>query len=263
MNPELDAELIAEVCRLAITATPFASEISTRAIFCAVDETGVTVVIASPIGRTAAAKALRQHGYRLDDIPADDPASGIAVRIAGWSREGLTARRDALTSVITGMESALPVTIEAAAHRYAYLQGRIDSKAATYGMADALRANVARRVAQRVGPLQRRRPTGITVPDDLRSLLTEIDRLTAHSARLLAEHWHVAVRTADRLDQLHHRQPPEQARERAVAELCGEITQGRRATALHDPRTRPVRRTPAVAEPTGHPELAASRGGSR
>lgn len=238
----VDAGHVAEVCRLAVAAMPYATRYSARAISRRVDGSGVTITVASPRVRRTVEHALRQHGYQLAHVPpaippgdpaaaparpASGPTAGPAVGVVGWSPSGLVRRVAALTRAATRLERALPATITRAVHAYVQPHDDLDPTIALYGMADALRADLQAQVTRQVGPLPRRRPARHNVTEPVRQRLAIIDDLTKRITDLLAAHWQAAVRAAVRHAELTHRHPPADAQAKAIADTRASIRRQR------------------------------------
>lgn len=245
----VDAGHVAEVCRLAVAAMPYATRYSARAISQHTDATGVTIIVASPRVRRTVERALRRHGYRLAHDPPHispgDPAlalprpatgrtTGLAVPVTGWSPFGLARRVAALTRAATRLERSLPATIARAVRAYALLHDGLDPTAALYGIADALRADLHVQVTRRIGPLPHRRPARRGATQPVRQHLAIIDDLAKRVTDLLAAHWQAAVRAAVRYAELAHRYPPAAAQAKAIADTCTDVRRQRRTDLFLD-----------------------------
>lgn len=259
----VDAGHVAEVCRLAVAAMPYATRYSARAISQRVDGSGVTITVASPRVRRTVEHALRRHGYQLAHAP------GPAVRVVGWSPSGVARRVAALTRAAARLERSLPATITRAVRAYAQPHDDLDPAAALYGMADALRADLQAQVTRQVGPLPRRRPTRHDVTEPVRQCLAIIDDLTKRITDLLAAHWQAAVRAAVRHAELAHRHPPSTAQAKAIADTRVTIRRQRHtdvfldacawADAHLDPAPATMRGTADAAGPDVTPASAFAR----
>lgn len=253
----VDADHVAEVCRLAAVTMPYATRYSARAVGQRVDGSGVTVVAVSPRIRRTVAHALRRHGYQLAHVPPEtlpeilpeDPVTapmgpaagrttgrmaGLAVRVTGWSPSGLARRAGVLTRAVADLERSLPATIAQAVRAYALLHDDLDPTIALYGTADAVRAGLQAQITRQAGPLPRRRPSTRGLPEPVRQHLAAVNDLTRRVTDLLALHWTAAVRAAVRYSELAHRHPPAAAQANAITETYTTIRRQHRTAPFLD-----------------------------
>ena len=225
----IDPEQIAEICRLAIVALPHASRAAAQALHCAADGDSISIVLASVRGRRAAERALRQHGYHLAATGDRD-----TLRVTGLDPDTLATRITALGRAVSGLERRLPHTIVTAAHTYARLYCHVEPAIALYGTADALRADIEGDLTRQIGPLPRRRPGPRGLPDLEREQLAAVNELTQRAIDLLAQHWHAAIRAAERVAELSHRHPFPAAETQAIAEIRLDMARQRRRALFLD-----------------------------
>ena len=231
MTTHTDPDQVAEICRLAIAAIPHASRATVQALHCTdgIGGGSVNVVLVSARGRRSAEQALRRHGYRVAAV-----SNGNTLCVTGLDPEALAKRVTALCRAVSGLERGLPHTIATAAHTYVRLHRHIEPAIALYGTADALRADIEAGLERRVGPLTRRHAAPRDLAGIERERLAAVNELTRRTIDLLAQHWHAAIRTCERVAELSHRLPLPDVEARAVAETRSDVARRRRRAVFLD-----------------------------